>query len=273
MSDMIIISEHRVGSRWMHYLFAGMLNRGPSPEMDGDKLYLPEQRKQLIQYLKQDRIPKLHHATPNQTIEAVKLACVENKYPANIKVLGIVRHPRDRTVSFSFHQRFHKRKYDASKDKEYLFEQTFETDKEAMRYTAIDSAWNKREDVRQIELMLNGFSTEYYNVGHNNREHFNTFPYIWTTYEKLKEDTVREVKILCDFFQHPTPDLVVAQAVKEHSFKSKSGRDEGVENKADEWRRKGVTGDWENYFDSEMVARTQFVTDIYNQIVERNFNL
>ena len=69
-NNFIIISEHRVGSRWMHYLFAELLGMSQSPEMDRDKLHHIEVNKDVstgvimtYHYLREGKIPKFHRAT------------------------------------------------------------------------------------------------------------------------------------------------------------------------------------------------------------------
>jgi len=263
MNDIVIISEHRVGSRWMHLLFAELFGVNKSPELDSKRLYSKTYRAKVIDRLSQKRIVKFHHATPNQAIEGITVAGKEEKYDLDLKILGIVRNPRDQGVSLCFHNRYH--------DKNNTFdEQDYETDEEALEYTIFKSPWYQIENIRQLQLMVDGHSTEYYEMGYNGRDHFNRMPYIWTTYEKLKENTVREVKAITSFFGIERSDMQIARIVESNDFKQRSGREVGEEKREDLWRRKG---DWENHFDSNMVMKTQFLSDMYWQIVKRNFDL
>jgi len=71
------------------------------------------------------------------------------------------------------------------------------------------------------------------------------------------EDLVREdnASIFGKIFDHcdiPVPEKILGQLLSDYSFdKLSGGRQKGVENTRDHYR-KGVTGDWQNYFDSDI---------------------
>jgi len=95
--NLIITSEHRVGSRWMHYLLADLYGMMASPEIDADKII--EKKKEVEAYFSNRRIVKFHHAVPGDIVEALP-----NR---NYSIIGIVRNPMDRAVSLAFHNRYH----------------------------------------------------------------------------------------------------------------------------------------------------------------------
>ena len=117
MNKFIIISGHRVGSRWIHYLLADLFEKEVSPEIDGTKL--KSRGDEIREFLDSNKIPKFHRTTPDAVFKKV--------LPVDYKVIGIVRNPRDRAVSYAFHHRYH--------NKNYRYKQRgFETDLEAVEY-------------------------------------------------------------------------------------------------------------------------------------------
>lgn len=235
--NLVITSEQRVGSRWMHYLLADLLGKGTSPEIDANRFYknLDEVLNTVKGYLKDNRIPKFH---------GIGAVALDRFFKSNglkdVGIMGVVRNPYDRAVSLAFHNRYHKN-FDGFKQKK------FETDEEAVIWTAIQDGGFEKSNVRQIsELMLPFHST------FSNR--VNTYDYVWTTYEWLKEDTEGEIQaVLRTLFRGsviPRQQLIKT-FVDKHSFENKSGREEGKEKRNDLWRRKGIVGDYKNWFTDE----------------------
>jgi len=230
-NNFIIISEHRCGSRWMHYLFADLLGMSPSPEMDRDKL-IDNGVEKTYTLLKYDRIPKFHRAT-YWDIES-------NFGDDKLKVLGVVRNPRDRGVSLAFHNRYHKKHHFVQKD--------FETDQEAVKHTVMKDKGFKKGNMRQLSLMIPGHTTF--------DNHIGLYPYIWVDYDTLLEATYDCVTYINKILELDISNDKIEEMIEKHSFKSKSKRSPGEEDRSDLWRRKGISKDWKNWFDDEMIYAT-----------------
>lgn len=242
--NFIITSEQRVGSRWMHYLLAELFGLTTSPEIDVGILRDNEDVKNSVRfYFKTGRVVKFHRALYEDITDHLQ--------PVNYKVLAVVRNPRDRGVSLTFHNRYHKKHHFRQKD--------FHTDREAMEFTILeDNGFHEGND-RQLKLMKPGWSTFDYSNGDGN--------YLWTTYEWLKEDTQMEVEMICEYLGL-RPKKEIKEIVHRHSFQTKSGRKPGQENRKNLWRRKGITNDWMNWFTPEMKRVTQDDWDLYWEVVE-----
>lgn len=241
----IIISEHRVGSRWMHYLFADLLGMKPSPEMDRDRLRT-DGVDNTYELLKNGRIPKFHRAT----YWDIESAFGEGK----LKVLGVVRNPRDRAVSLAFHNRYHRNHHFKQRD--------FETDQEAVEWTVLNDTGYKKGNLRQLSLMIPGCYVL------NNRNKF--YPYVWVDYESLVSKTGyyidRIIKIL-----DLKPSVDVEKTIELHSFKEKSKRNPGQEIRSNLWKRKGIVGDHVNWFTDDMYERSFFDTNCYEKLLDEDY--
>lgn len=247
MTDIIITSEHRVGSRWMHYLLADLYGKKTSPELDKNKI--PSNIDEIQQRLKDNKIVKFHHAIPEDILGIV---------PGDYKVIGMVRNPRDRAVSFAFHNKYHKSDY-PFKQKE------FKDDFDAVKWTVLHDKSYLENTKRQFLLMVRGLSTKKFkdwDIEYGNSR------YIWTTYEWMKEDTFREISIISKFLGEEVSDLDLLNTIKRNSFKIKArGRSPGEEVRGNLWRRKGVVGDFINWFDEEMMYVTEEDNATYEEKV------
>lgn len=245
MTNIIITSEMRVGSRWIHYLLADLLMMKPSPEIDDTKI--EENLDKIEQYFNEGRIVKFHHATPNFVFDV--LPWEGYKY----KLIGIVRNPRDRIVSKAFHQRF------KPPGKGYKPLKEAETDQEA-----VDIAFYKKDyqeyNARQFDLMKRGCSTQQY-------KGYSKSAYIWTAYEWLVDNIEQEINTILRFLGVKRNEKFIKKMIQKNSFKSKSGRKRGNENRKDEWRRKGVNGDYVNWLDDKMLKESQWMFDKYKKML------
>ena len=236
--DVILTSEHRCGSRWLHYMLADLLGKSTSPERDGQKVVKSEA--EIWGFLSDNKIAKYHHGTP----ESILTSLVPHTY----KIIGMVRNPRDRGVSRAFHDFYH-RKHD------YQVKQVAATDFEAVQWVVLESTPFMPDNRRQNnELMMYGYSTR--------NKLYTDLPYIWTTYEWMLEDTLREVTTILQFLGVKVTKGH-AQIVDSHSFKNKSGRNPGEEARHDTWRRKGQMLDWVNWYNEEMLSLTADVQECY----------
>lgn len=241
----IIISEHRVGSRWMHYLFADLLGRRPSPEMDRDRLF-KDGIDETYKFLKEGRIPKFHRAT----YWDIESAFGEN----NLRVLSVVRNPRDRAVSLAFHNRYHHNHHFKQKD--------FETDKEAVKYTVLSDEGYKKGNMRQLSLMI----PKHYVWNKGKR----LYPYVWVDYDMLLLKPKECIQSIVDNLELQIVNNI-DKIIEVHSFKNKSRRNPGDESRKDLWRRKGVSKDWKNWFDDEMYDKSIDDVNCYNHLLDEYY--
>jgi len=236
----LINSEMRCGSRWLHYLLAELYSMGVSPEVDRGRLLSGEHR--LRSFLDNNRIAKTHHATTTEVFQYLK--------PLDYKVITVVRNPRDRIVSKAFHTKYHPR-----------LKEEFKSDFEAVK-NFVYSDYTKKANLRQFEQMSNGYST---------RNHTKTnLPYIWTTYEWMLDNIVREVAAIDKFLGENTPLSRITTVCNAHSFKVRTGRKQGSEVRRDTWRRKGIIGDWINWFTLKMFKDTECDQSLYWEKVIMN---
>jgi hypothetical protein len=238
--NFIITSEHRVGSRWLHYLLAELYDKKVSPEIDVNRLSQDAVRK-VRNYFKSNKIPKFHRATPQNILDHIK--------PHNYKVIAVVRNPRDRAVSFAFHNRYHNRG-------DYP-EKALKTDLDAVKYMVYKSRKFKSGNDRIFKTMV---------LGHSTKTFTKDCEFIWTTYKWMKEDINKEITAIINFLnQQPTRNI--RKTITKHSFNKKANREVGDEKRSDLWRRKGIQGDWENWFDDGMINVTEEIDTIYWNIV------
>ena len=236
-------SGHRVGSRWIHYLLADITGQSVSPEKGLIWLTNSARRGQTQKEILGNKLVKFHGVLPQRILST---------FPkADIKVIAIVRNPRDRAVSHAFHNRYH--------DKTIFRQRSLPSDFDAVKYTVYKDRLFRREAKQQFQIMIPELSTRNYSGGKKD--------FVWTCYEWLKEDTEREIKKLFELAKIPLRDSLIKAAIKNNSFKVKSQRKEGEENRKDLWRRKGVNGDWVNWFDEKMVKDTQEENDRYYELL------
>lgn len=236
--NLVITSEMRVGSRWIHYLLSELLGKKCAPEIDDlNEGWTLLTRKWFLQ----NRIVKFHHVLPATILAGI---------PQTDKIIGIVRNPRDRLVSIAFHYRNHPQKHNKAEAK-------YKTDGETVRACVAGklAKHHRKNDERMLEHMLPGCSTR--SKGRLD------VPYIWSAYEWLIEDTEREVRMLLDFVGADVDLPTIRTTIEKHSFELQSGRRRGQEKRHDTWRRKGVVNDWQNWFDDEMKSATQDVWEEY----------
>jgi len=241
---LVITSEQRVGSRWIGYLLGDMLTgQKPTPEIN---LFKDTQSPILVyqEIMNKGKILKLHGNTPTELI---------HELGSDIKLLGIVRDPRDRLLSLSFHKRYHPY-HDGFNEKKR------ETELEALQYTVVDDPTDNRINYRMLEYMIPGFSTKSPTNLKTN--------YVWTTYEWLKEDTYEEITRILDALDIGYIADRVVEYIEKYSFKNMTGRKPGEEDRKNTFARKGVTGDWKNWFTPEMIRVTEEVYQEYYRRVQ-----
>ena len=255
MVNLILTSEMRVGSRWLHYLLKDLLQMKVSGELDGKDI--PACQEMVNQRFKENRIVKFHHA--NQE----KIFSLKGDY----KVIGIVRNPRDRMVSWTFHQRYKPPGLGLEAIK------NAKNDMEAVE-VCTRHPMVIRHNEEQLKLMDKNFSTkQFYKTNPSPRN------YIWTCYHWLKQNTVREINTIVDFLGLNLLSYIkiakIKQVCRQHSFKSRSKREAGKEERMNEWFRKGTESDYTNWFSKRMIMSTKDQDNLYWDKIyreERNGN-
>lgn len=249
--NVIITSEMRVGSRWVHYLLRDLTGYGTSPEMgDREGKKMPVFLKRLMGFFHKQKIPKFHHATQYQILRNFK----KHDY----KIIGIVRNPWDRITSLTFHQR------NKPEGKGLEIIKGAINDVEAVR-ECYDYEDFRLDDERQLILMTPRCSTYAFR---NKVENPFDGKYIWTSYEWLINDTFREIKTILDFLGIKKKEDFIKEEIRKNSFRNKSGREPGQENRKDEWRRKGVTNDWMNWFTPKMCREGKEMQETYYMLLK-----
>jgi len=242
MNNIIITSEHRVGSRWLHYLLANILGMHVSPELDGKVEKLTEKKQIILDRFKNNKIVKFHHGTP---VTVIKGLGTDTPY----KIIGVVRNPRDRAVSKAFHDFYHP-KHD------YQVKHVAKNDFEAVWWVIDQSPPFENDSWRQINnLMLDGYSTRC--------KVFDSFPYIWTSYEWMIDNIHGEIDRILQFLDIQMEPTLVRTIIQRHTFEARAKRKRGVEKRDDTWRRKGTMLDWINWFDEKMTRATRSMQEAY----------
>lgn len=80
-----------------------------------------------------------------------------------------------------------------------------------------------------------------------------------TRYEDLLENPVEVLRALAQYLDIDASNSRIHRIVQRNSFVRVTGRRPGTS--ANAFRRKGISGDWKNYFDEEVVERFQFPHD------------
>jgi len=83
---------------------------------------------------------------------------------------------------------------------------------------------------------------------------------LWVKYEDLKRDAIGELLGVMRYVELPIDEKIAEVAVSKFSFESQSGRIPGQENRA-AFLRKGIVGDWQNYFDEECIEAFKTARD------------
>lgn len=232
----------RVGSRWLHYLLADLMDMNVSPEIDGSRLFI-DGIKKANEYIKHNAIPKFHKVT----FWSLQAAFGER----NLKVITLVRNPRDRAVSLAFHNRYH--------PTSNFKQKSFSSDFEAVKWTALVDTGFRKGNMRQIAHMIPG-SYVY--------KHADLINYIWVDYDTFLANTYDCVYNINKIFALNKDENKIKEVVERHSFKNVTNRETGNESRANLWHRKGISKDWVNWFDKEMIEKTQMEHDLYETCLD-----
>jgi len=105
--------------------------------------------------------------------------------------------------------------------------------------------------------------------GKSTHSAINSSNYIWTTYEWMHKNIIREIRTIVNFLGVDVSENRIIRVCEKHSFKNRYGRNPGDEHRKNQWGRKGIIGDWENWFDNEMLQKTQEDYDKYLELLEK----
>ncbi len=229
-ADLIVVlaSAHKVGSTWLFNLLKDIGNFEspviPSALNDSGTLLLDKpETKPFLKQLKGKKIFK-SHAFP-----------IPSEKRMGAKFVSVYRDPRDVIISGTF--------YLANLDKAkggWGDEHRKLSDKEKMKYFISTGGWC-------IDRLRAWFSDK---------------DTCQVKYESLLSNTVDEVKKVIRFLDIQIDDGKIRESIAFNSFSKKSGRNQGEEDKSS-FYRKGISGDWKNYFDEEM--KTHFKASLDGQ--------
>ncbi|MEM6262745.1 MAG: sulfotransferase domain-containing protein [Bacteroidota bacterium] len=219
----VVASAHKVGSTWLVkmirdlYIFAHPTV--PEP-------YRPEPQHTKLFDLQSDiALGFMNQGVAEHTLFKSHSQPPAWEPPAHVKLITIFRDPRDMVVSNIF--------YLANLDPKY-------------------GGWEglaEKEPRDRIPVYLNRavFDLELY-------ERWNKYPFaLKLTYEQLKEDAISGMQEVVNFLEIEVPQSRIEAAVENNSFKKLSAGRKAGEANDKSFFRKGISGDWLNYFDQEMV--------------------
>lgn len=215
---LVLASAHKVGSTWLFDMIAelGKFKKTPPPRSYNETGTLIIDKDDLSTYFKSlsgRRIFKSHSFPPNF------------EYNQHIKLVNIFRDPRDVIVSNIF--------YLATLDPQLggwgtEFKSLSEPERILHFIKNGDFSLDRLEDWFAYK---NGFKIRY---------------------EELLINCGVHLRKLFDWLELQVSSDDIGKTVKMHSFKCRSRRNPGQENKSS-FFRKGIRGDWKNYFDSRCI--------------------
>ena len=148
---------------------------------------------------------------------------IKKLYPKS-NIVAMVRDGRDVAVSFAFHF------YRKGRDNKFENIEKYKIDKNYLKEVA--TAWAfYNENLIQAKQDIKGLQVIYY--------------------EDMNIEKSREISKVFDFLNIQNTDKIINDALKYTAFDRMSGgRAEGQED-INSFQRKGIVGDWKNYFDKE----------------------
>lgn len=218
---LIVDTPHKVGSTWVHRMLGeiGNLTTPAIPEPYNDNGTLQLENPSVVNYF---RSLKGHFIFKSHSLP------LEYELPSDlaedIKFVTILRDPRDVLVSMAFYAGWY------SGESKY----THLPDKEKVRHIIQDgSSWLLPE----LEAWFRSDAVKIY-------------------YRDVIKDPVYQMRnVVNRIGLAPLASESNIEGIREvvvaHSFQQQTGRKPGEENKTD-FLRKGIPGDWRNYFDQEL---------------------
>ncbi len=219
----IVASAHKVGSTWLFRMLTelGHFKIKPIPQEFEETGTLLLETPKVFQFLIQQEGSCIFksHSYPITDSFAAPLE-------KEIKFITIVRDPRDVVVSASFYLALlEKKKGGWGKE----FRELTEADRILTLLKQADFLLVRLEKWFQTPIA--------YNV----------------RYENLIKTPLQELEGCLDYLGFHVNTQDVENIIQKHSFKSKTGRNPGDEKKS-AVLRKGIIGDWKNYFDQACIT-------------------
>lgn len=252
MSRILICTEMRCGSRWMHYMLKDIYSLRPSPEIGRPRI-MNEPNKVIANVesdWRQGRIPKLHGITPQELFALLPLETYD------YRPIFMVRNPSDRGVSLAFHHKY--QGYAGWVDL---------TDSEALNRIFLESDELYKTNQVIFDTMIPDYSTS---------RATEQSQFIWTSYEWLIDNTLDELVKIVEYIdageEYKLTRETIQRVIDAHSFEAKTGRKQGEELRRDTWRRKGIVGDSKNHLTDEMYMRVEEDLVRYNNLLKVSQN-
>jgi hypothetical protein len=216
----IIGTAHRVGSTWLYELIKD------SAAFELGSIWLPKEYKQTgtillespeaVKYLKGIRGYRIYktHSYP-----------ISNDINDHLKFISIYRDPRDVITSSVF----------------YLASIPPKQGGWGTDFKKLSEQQKIKHFIREGEFCLSRLERWFLSPG-----------ICQTKYEELKQQPVKELRRIMKYLGIDVDNKIIESVIAKHAFEAKSKRKPGQERK-DSVLRKGITGDWRNYFDEECV--------------------
>jgi hypothetical protein len=233
--DWFFFGHHRCGTTWMRDIIRGLCNETKTNYYviggtDSNHKNNPDNKNKFICYV---------NAKPNHTLQ------IEN--PS--KGFHLIRDPRDCLVSDYF-----SRKYSHS-----ISHPRMATLRSELLDLPLEQGLLRMLEFQQSYGYIN--QIENWKIGSNKN-------ILDIKYEELVSDEHGHIKRIISFLDMVIEEEIVERIINECSFTEITGRQPGQEERKDH-RRKGVSGDWKNYFYEE----TPLKKDIYDVLEPIILNL
>ena len=224
----IVASPHKVGSTWLFQMLKelGKFQSKSLPEDFSETGTLVLDNHKILPYLSRGYgwyIFKSHSYPIKYSIPP--------GLAKDLKIVTIVRDPRDVIVSASFYLAYLEQEKGG-------WGEDFRKLREMERILKV---------IREGDFLLNRLE-----------EWFRSATAYTVRYEKLIKNPVEEMRVLSKHINFKVKRKEIEKIVKKYSFNSQAGRKPGGEKK-DAFLRKGIVGDWKNYFDQSCI--TAFKTE------------
>jgi LPS sulfotransferase NodH len=216
----VVGTSHRVGSTWLYQMLRDMTHcrlgrrKAPAEFLRFGTLILEQKVYEYLRQLKGHYIFKSHSLPPKSETQAKSATFV-----------SIYRDPRDVLVSASF----------------YLAHLEEEKGGWGQAFQALPISERIRVLIERSDLL-----TEL--------EQWFAVPFVHQTrYEDLVRQPVDELSRIAEWIGVPTTTKALEGIASRHSFESRSGRKQG-DSCEQATLRKGIVGDWRNYFEPTLVT-------------------
>ena len=223
----VVGSAHRTGSTWLYQ----MLNElgGFKYELEYERGYYSGFPQECcgIHTLRLDNINSIEHLRRlkgRRLFKAHYAPKFINNFPDNLKIITMHRDCRDVLVSAAFFL-------------SNLSEQN----------GGFSQSIRQQSIQQKIKFLINSK----YHI--QRMEEWFYLPNTYKIYyEELKTNTIKQMKLLCEYLNLKVNDERIKKITDRHSFQRRSRRMSGEEN-IKSFLRKGISGDWKNYFDEECI--------------------